>query len=172
MESPLLLVVLDLNGTLMDSSYHALRGPRRPDCRARYKHVYFRPGMREFLDFLVAEPRIRVAIWTSCSADNARAVSDRVFRDVPEFCYSREECDELPGFRTIKDLQRVWDRFPEWNEGNTVMVDDSEDKLRRQPGNLLLVPEYKVRDDDDDDDALEGVKEKLRLLLLDSVIEA
>ncbi len=162
----LLLVILDLNGTLMDSSHRMIRGAPAHDFKARYKYVYYRPGMSEFLSYLANEPRVRLAVWTSCARDNARAVVDRVFYGVPlEFCFSREECDELPGpgYRTVKDLRRVWDRFPRWNSKNTVILDDSEEKLALQPDNLIRVPRYEAGSRDGG--VLGDLRERVELLL-------
>lgn len=159
-----LLVILDLNGTLMDSSHRTIRGAVH-DFKARYKYVYYRPGMSEFLSYLTNEPRVRLAVWTSCARDNARAVVDHVFCEVPlEFCFSREECDELPGpgYRTVKDLRRVWDRFPRWNAENTVILDDSEEKLALQPDNLIRVPRYAAGSRDG---ALGELRESIESLL-------
>ncbi len=141
-----ILIVLDLNGVLLESTHKRKEGYRY-DFRARHKYVYFRPGMFRFLKFLKDHPMIRVAVWTSCIGVNADAIVNRVFSDIPlEFRYSREQCEEVPGpgFGTIKDLTRVWKEFPSWNETNTIMIDDSEEKITRQPDNLLRVSEFIV----------------------------
>lgn len=139
-----LLIILDLNGTILDSTHRQRKGCKY-DLKARTKYVYFRPGMKEFIEFLKTNSRFRVAVWTSCIPQNAKAIVEHIFKDVPlEFCYSRDECDELsgPGFKTIKNLNKVWDRFPKWNQSNTFIIDDSSEKLVGFEKNLLCVPEF------------------------------
>lgn len=46
----------------------------------------------------------------------------------------------------LKDLDRVWQHFPEYGPHNTIMVDDSVEKLARHRDNLLQIPEYIVTD--------------------------
>jgi hypothetical protein len=65
-----------------------------------------------------------------------------------KFLWTQEECDiidsETSEITFRKDLDKVWMEFPEYNESNTVMVDDSMDKLRDHSENLLCIPEYLV----------------------------
>ncbi|KAA1105409.1 hypothetical protein PGT21_006424 [Puccinia graminis f. sp. tritici] len=72
---------------------------------------------------------------------------------------------------TTKDLRKVWDSFswtdPEsgeelkWGAHNTVIVDDSPDKLSLQPDNLCMVNEFSG---DSSDKALLELIEKLKSL--------
>ena len=76
-----LLVILDLNGTLLDrvqrggqstrSSLLGLRstgGPRKADFKHLNKLYYFRPHMKEFLTYLFST--FQVGIWTSALPNN------------------------------------------------------------------------------------------------------
>lgn len=40
----------------------------------------------------------------------------------------------------LKPLQAVWDHFPEWNQSNTLLVDDTPAKARDNPPHLLFSP--------------------------------
>ncbi len=143
-----ILVILDLNGTLLESTHHKKKEYEH-DYKARQKYVYYRPGMWKFLKFLSNHPRVKLAVWTSCSKENAKAIIEHIFdkTGIPlEFYYSREECIKLPGpgYKTVKDLTCVWNKFPQWNKFNTIMIDDSAEKLQRQPNNLVHVEEFTV----------------------------
>ena len=153
------LVILDLNGTLLESTHHRKTGYKF-DLRARCKYVYYRTGMWSFLRFLGKCPSVKIAVWTSCSADNAKAIVDEVFRGIPlEFCYSRNECIELSDYKTIKELKKVWENFPEWNASNTIIVDDSADKLKGYDENIIQVTEFIVENRGIDCDLVQVQKE-------------
>ncbi|OAV94090.1 hypothetical protein PTTG_02897 [Puccinia triticina 1-1 BBBD Race 1] len=72
---------------------------------------------------------------------------------------------------TTKDLRKIWDRLswtdPEsgkelkWDAHNTVIVDDSPDKLSLQPGNLCMISEFSG---DSSDKSLLELVEKLKSL--------
>lgn len=155
-----ILIVLDLNGTIIDSNHKRRKGAFF-DFKARCKYVYYRPGMKKFLSFLNEEPRIKIGIWTSCIASNAEVIISHVFEDIPlEFCFNREECTELPGpgFRTIKNLDRIWEKFPQWNAQNTWIIDDSPEKLDKQPENLIPIKTFIAGIDVADDQVLEEIQ--------------
>ncbi len=158
------LVILDLNGTLLHTTHQRKDGY---DYRTRYKYIFYRPGMWDFLKFLNDHSRVKLAVWTSCTSENAQTIVKRVFYRIPlEFCFSREDCIEVPGpgYKTIKDLTRVWKRFPLWNKSNTIMIDDSADKLQEQPDNLIQVTEF-IGEDRISDTALADLQKKLANLL-------
>jgi hypothetical protein len=56
----------------------------------------------------------------------------------------------LPNYKSIKDLQTVWNEFPQWNEYNTIILDDTKDKVRYHEKNLLLVNTYDARNQSSD----------------------
>lgn len=44
----------------------------------------------------------------------------------------------------LKELEKVWRRFPEFNETNTILVDNHIEKFERNPlHTCLLIPEFK-----------------------------
>lgn len=141
-----LLVVLDLDGTIIDSVHKRRRNAPEPDFKARTKFVYYRPGLTEFLDLLFSNPDIRVGVWTSCKKENALSITNHLFKDKKlEFVFSRDECDLVPGpgYKSIKDLDKqIWSRSSIWRSDNTIMIDDSSDKLERQPLNLFKVSTF------------------------------
>lgn len=151
------LVVLDLNGAILDAAKVLVRDPNgRPIpylAKTRSKYIYLRPGAHAFLRWLV--DHFDVGIWTSCIERNAHdIVKVAVPHDLQKrlkFVYHRGHCELLPGpgYRTIKDLRRVWKRWPQYGPRNTWAVDDTADKYRYQPENLLTLAEYRATRQDD-----------------------
>jgi len=157
-------IVLDLNGTILQSVNRPLHfllpggttGGRVPlSARTRTKYVYLRPHAISFLDWLTQ--RCRVGIWTSCVRHNAQEIVEAVVppfvRERFEFVLDRSACVKLPGpgFRTIKDLRVVHERFG-WPPDRTWAVDDTDEKFSRQPDRLLRIPEYLAARDPYDED--------------------
>lgn len=146
------LVVLDLNGTLLDAAKRLLREPQgRPLpflAKTRSKYIYLRPGALGFLKWLL--DHFDVGIWTSCIERNAHAIVEAAIpadmRRRFRFVYHRGHCDLVagPGFPSVKDLTKVWQRFPEYGATNTWAVDDTRSKYQKQPENLVLINEFKA----------------------------
>ena len=65
------LLVLDLDGTLLDAALPGRR-PGRPAFFHRGKEVRLRPGLGDFLDFCLS--RFDVAVWTAAPAAYAEAM--------------------------------------------------------------------------------------------------
>lgn len=130
-----MLVILDLNGTLVETSFHRLPNAHY-NCIVRKKFVYNRPFLEHFLDFIFSHPDVTaVAIWTSCQEVNAIPLVNMVFegRPKPLFVWHREQCDKVERFgdkyATIKDLRKVWETYPDFGPSNTLIIDDSPSKL-------------------------------------------
>jgi hypothetical protein len=125
-----MLIVLDLNGTILDSTHNMRKGVQ-PHANARKKYVYFRPHMKEFLVALFNHPNIEVGIWTSNIAANAQAVVETAFTaeqiEKLAFIMSREDCRLGPNYSSFKDMEKVYQRG--YLPGNVMIVDDSEDKI-------------------------------------------
>ncbi|KAH7321444.1 HAD-like domain-containing protein [Rhexocercosporidium sp. MPI-PUGE-AT-0058] len=145
-----LLVVIDLNGTLLF----------RPNKRAPSMFVA-RPNTARFLKYCINT--FNVVIWSSARPDNVKLMCDAILdqdlkrkvvaiwgRDMfglSSFDYgARTQC--------YKRLTKMWDD-PEiaashpayqmgerWDHRNTVLVDDSPEKGRSEPFNMILIPEF------------------------------
>lgn len=127
------LFVLDLNGTIVDST-HKKRAGVPHDTKVRFKFVYFRPHMKQFLDFLL--DNFSVAIWTSNAQENAVESAHQIFGDRAselEFVWSRDHCvtfDRHEQYRSEKRLDKLWESFDgKYNPLNTFIVDDSPEKI-------------------------------------------
>ena len=142
-----LLVVIDLNGTLL----------HRP---TRKKPVRFveRPFAREFLSYCINT--FTVVIWSSARPDNVAAMCEKLIKpkdrakvvavwDRLSFNFSK--ADYNLRVQCYKRLTSLW-RDPvvrashpdgeEWSQLNTVLIDDSMEKARSEPFNLIQIPEF------------------------------
>lgn len=165
----MLLVILDLNGTLCSTSFRTCEKTRaRPyDGQARKKYYWLRPGLQAFLDALF-QSGAQVAVWTSCPARNAEPLTRAVFGSYYEqlaFVFGREQCTLVQDgcYGSQKDLQRVWHMYPrhmypQFHAANTVLVDDSVEKVV-QHANYVPIDEYtmEVAHDDGLSDCLERI---------------
>lgn len=142
-----LLVVLDLNGTLLV----------RPNRKAPKKFI-LRPGVTELLDYLFENHVIMV--YSSAMPENTVAMVDSLIppvrRKMMAGVWGRDKLDLTKAQYTnkvqvYKKLQKIWndktiqkkaDPAQKWDQSNTVLVDDSQLKALSQPHNLLQVPEF------------------------------
>ncbi|KAJ3132740.1 hypothetical protein HK100_005007 [Physocladia obscura] len=119
-----LLVVLDLNGTLIDRVGKGIERaaanrnplcPAAPDLTLNNHKVYLRPYLDVFLKFLFEN--FHVAAWTSATPKNSAPLADFIFEPFGgakplEFLWDREKCiiEPMPGkeYNSVKDLARIW----------------------------------------------------------------
>ena len=135
------------------------RGERKGAVPADFKtskgrfHCYAREYAREFL--MWAHANFAVGVWSSATAENTAELVDRIWpaalRRELKFVMSQEECGQVgkmpaksggtkPIF--IKELERVWHRFKdgEFHATNTLLIDDSEYKVVRNPAHTAIHP--------------------------------
>lgn len=167
---PLLLVV-DLNGTLVDR-------------KRRTSSFVERPNLAVFLDYVLVNHTLM--IWSSARPDNVRSVCQRLFSPAQRSQviaeWGRDTLDLTPTqykekVQVYKRLDKIWrngtiqDRHPDagrggvWDQSNTVLIDDSRMKAAAQPHNLLQIPEFKNTPEQRDTDVLGqvvGYLEELR----------
>ncbi|KXX78875.1 hypothetical protein MMYC01_204767 [Madurella mycetomatis] len=144
-----LLVVIDLNGTLL----------YRPSKRSPSRFVE-RPLARVFLQACLDKPNHHVAIWSSARPANVERMCAQLL--APEqlakvvavwgrdrFGLSRDDYNRRT--QCYKRLTRLWSdpvvaaSHPDgaaWNQGNTVLIDDSVEKARSEPHNAITLPEF------------------------------
>jgi len=156
-----LLVIMDLNGTLLD---------RNRNSKDRTKFIE-RPFLEDFLSFIFGPPKdtmIYPMIWTSSKPENCSGILDQLLtperraRCVAVWARdrlglsSREYLDKV---QVYKNLEQVWldnsiqqshplwsDEQPvwgTWGQHNTLLIDDSVLKGAWQPHNLVNVMEFK-----------------------------
>ncbi|KAL4780548.1 NLI interacting factor-like phosphatase-domain-containing protein [Aspergillus varians] len=175
-----LLVILDLNGTLIHR-----KTKKFPPSFSR------RAGLDEFLDVLVE--KYKVMIWSSSTPATVTAVCQKLF---PE--HKRKELvaewgrDKLglskseynSKIQVYKTLETVWSdkavqaSYPgkakkgpkakkqasRWDQTNTILIDDSKLKALSEPYNLIEIPEFTNNADIDESDIFPKVLQRLEHL--------
>ncbi|KAG7117029.1 putative FCP1 y domain-containing protein like [Verticillium longisporum] len=149
-----ILVVLDLNGTLL----------HRPDRRRSHNFIE-RPYAKRFMHYCI--DTLHVAVWSSARPENVAKMVAQLAEgggDVAPAAYAsrlvaawgRDKFDLTPAdyvkrVQCYKRLQRIWAdaavqaSHPDglrWDQTNTVLVDDSLEKARSEPFNLLRITEF------------------------------
>jgi len=134
------LLVFDLDETLV----HATQCPLPAEALTQIGpyFVYARPHARRLLEFAAAQ--FDVGIWSSSSHAYVQHVLSHL---LPEgfplkFAWSVERCVQRPdaasgGYVYIKDLRKL--RRLGYDPENVVIVDDSPEKVPRQPRSHLVV---------------------------------
>lgn len=151
------LLICDINGILC----HRVRRDPYPDIKYRESTkkvsgtpVIPRPGLNEFLE-LVSQ-HFCLAIWTSAKPKSAQALVKAI---VPShfqlvFVWAQNQChvqqsqddeeDDMMDERNavfVKSLSKVYTRYPLWSSTNTLLIDDSREKILPQDvGNLFQPP--------------------------------
>ncbi|KIW96840.1 uncharacterized protein Z519_02231 [Cladophialophora bantiana CBS 173.52] len=142
-----LLVILDLNGTLLV----------RPN-RHRPRNIIVRPGVTQLLDYLFQNHIVMV--YSSTKPDNCAAMVDQFFHPTQRSAMAGVWARDKLGLNKVqydskvqvyKKLEPIWEDKKirkkagpgqRWDQSNTVLVDDSHLKGLGQPHNLLQIPEF------------------------------
>ncbi|XP_048327927.2 uncharacterized protein LOC107416141 isoform X1 [Ziziphus jujuba] len=157
------LLILDVNGLLAD-----IVSPPPKEYKAETKiarrAIFKRPSCLEFLEFCFE--RFEVGVWSSRSKKIMTRVIDYLMGDMKHkllFCWDLSHCTPT-GFKTLdnkhktlvfKDLRKIWEKqdpnLPwekgEYNESNTLLLDDSPYKALLNPAHTAVFPyPYKFQD--------------------------
>ncbi|KAL7949149.1 HAD-like domain-containing protein [Trichoderma barbatum] len=145
-----ILVIMDLNGTLL----------YRPNKRNPFNFIQ-RPHARQFLDYCV--DTFHVAIWSSARPENVdKMVSQLLSPQQRAKClliwgrdkFGLSPADYSARVQCYKRLSTIWNdpkvaashpaaaQGQRWDPTNTVLVDDSAEKGRSEPYNILQLPEF------------------------------
>lgn len=165
-----LLVVLDLNGTLLHR-------------KNRGASFLGRPKLHEFLHYLFATHD--VMIWSSARRHNVAAMCQNLLSQAQLQAlvaqWSREDLRLSPWaynekVQVYKQLSWIWkdkdvqaknsNPVASWSQENTVLIDDSVDKAASEPYNLIRIEEFEGRQEQMEVDVLGqvvGYLEKLRV---------
>ncbi|RDA95727.1 hypothetical protein CP533_1107 [Ophiocordyceps camponoti-saundersi (nom. inval.)] len=151
-----ILVILDLNGTVLYRPAHL-----------RPASFVERPHARRFLKYCL--DTFRLAIWSSARPENVeRMVSQLLTPEQRSRCvvaWGRDRLglsasDYASRVQCYKRLSTAWNHpvvqasHPfallggRWGQSNTVLVDDSREKGRSEPYNILEVPEFSGPDNE------------------------
>ncbi|KAF9610658.1 hypothetical protein IFM89_023914 [Coptis chinensis] len=167
------LLILDLNGLLVDIVSSLPHG-YQADKRVAKKALLKRPFCDDFLKFCFQ--RFRVGVWSSRTRRNVDTVVDYIMADFRHellFCWDQSHCTTT-GFYTLadrhkplvlKELRKLWDKHVpslpwekgEYNESNTLLLDDSPYKALLNPPHTAIFPvSYKFQNSNDNSLAAGG----------------
>lgn len=152
-----LLIVLDLNGTLLHR-----QKTLSPAVFTR------RPRVNDFLAYLFANHSVMV--WASAEMSNVDAMCTELFTPeqharlvavwargklgLPRHLYNRR-------VRVFKRLSQIWKdgllqrsrtSLEEWDQTNTLLIDDNADKAASEPFNVVEIARFELRPDADPQD--------------------
>ena len=123
-----------------------------------YYHIFERPGLQNFLDFVFKN--FNVTVWTAGDQAYGLFIIDKiVLANKPErkldyafFLYHCEMSEKHK--RGIKDLDLLWDIFAleGYNNHNTFIVDDNEEVFSLQPENCVAVTPFEFQSDGSEKD--------------------
>lgn len=143
------LIVFDLDETLVHASKTELGHPAAFAFPPYF--VYQRPFLAEMLTTIAAE--YDLAVWSSSSREYVDAVVTHVFgaRYPLQFAWSVERCVQKVDVRSngyvyIKDLRKIQGQGYKLEQ--IMMVDDSPEKIARQPKNHVAIAAYTGHQDD------------------------
>lgn len=141
-----LRLILDVDGTLISLC--------NPTMDLRNASVYLRPGVEELFHWAYANG-VRVSIFTAASPGWFCFIQSKLLsRAMPlgfhfEFVYTDKHCHYDPiACANVKRLERVWNEHTDWNETNTLIVDDTPSTFTQNLRNALLVNGFRGDDND------------------------
>ena len=171
-----LLVILDLNGTLL---FRRSRGG---------SNFTRRPHLDEFLKYLFQHHSVMV--WSSARLENVVAMCDKLFtqaqRESLVAIWAREQLRLTPAaFKervpVYKQLSWVWNgkdmiaKRPfgaAWNQTDTVLIDDSVDKAATEPHNVIPLEAFEATPQQMESDVLAAVATYLDVLKMQDNVSA
>jgi hypothetical protein len=137
--------VFDIDGVLVHRNAARIIESRKADSRAGFKYVFNRPYLKNLLGFLQENnEKVQVAFWTASEEHNAQKLIDGLklgeHEIYPLFVWNRTHCTSIPGpgYQTIKNVQRIYETYPQFGPTNTLMFDDSPLKLNRIANGVLV----------------------------------
>ena len=160
------LLVLDVNGLLV-ARYKRSDKVKPPLNVVEHgvvakTHIYKRPFCDAFLQFCFEN--FHVGIWSSMMESNVHKVLDYIYRSSSwkhqfAFVMHQKDCTNT-GFKNpekrqqplfLKNLKKVWARFRpgEFNEENTLLIDDTPYKALHNPPHTAIFPEAYMYDEAD-----------------------
>ncbi|MCD7452396.1 hypothetical protein HAX54_016384 [Datura stramonium] len=164
------LLVLDMNGLLADIvPLGYVPYNLEANIIVSGKAVFKRPFHEDFLQFCFE--RFNVGLWSSRNKRNMELVLDFLLGDAKHkllFCWDQSHCTDT-GFPVVgkkrskpiilKKLKKLWDKYEpdlpwergEYDESNTLLLDDSPHKALCNPPNTAIFPNtYCYMDEKDD----------------------
>ncbi|WP_051057609.1 HAD family hydrolase [Herbaspirillum huttiense] len=140
---PIKLVIFDLDETLVHARLEPLSRPA--DLRFEDYFIYIRPYAADLVRF--ASTKFSIAVWSSANPDYVEFITSALFgAQYPLlFRWDVQKCVQKVDSRTngyvyIKDLRKVMKHGYQVEE--ILIVDDSPEKIQRQPRSHLVVEPF------------------------------
>lgn len=146
MKTPYKLVVLDLDGVLIDRQFNTVSDPHADmmiETRFGSKwNVYYKPRCFAFIDHLY-EKGFDVAIWTSARKENVEEVVDEMFdgRDLT-FFKSQGDCTREEQVGAVKPMfYKCVDKIDGYSPNEILFIDETYEKMKYNVGAYHLNPD-------------------------------
>jgi len=153
-----ILVLFDLNGTLLTKSKLSISAERSCDLHGRTYKFYLRPGYNDFLRKILSHPRSIVGICSSMMYKTIKPIreiligdpsvedfKDQMLEPVFDRYYTRKDFSSMDKFASTRDLKKVWaHKALEGKFGlvNTLLIDSDPKKARFYRQNWLQTIPY------------------------------
>ena len=140
------LLILDMNNLLVARIFapkiqeehpYALDYVAEADVLGKH-FTWKRPGLDEFLDYCLEH--FTVGVWSSAWKMNVDKLCGYTFgrrRDRLLFEFNQEHCQAVHDSQVKptyeKNLTTVWEQYLQYNASNTIILDDSDAKMRNNP---------------------------------------
>ncbi|CAA7041956.1 unnamed protein product [Microthlaspi erraticum] len=165
------LLVLDLNGLLAEIV--SPRAGQKPDISIGRRGIFKRPFLEEFLNFCFEN--FEVAVWSSRNPNNVERISEFLLGDLKSkllFCWDMSHCartnsgclENQNKVIVFKELSIIWKRYGDFDETNTVLLDDSPYKALLNPPYTSIFPHSYTHQNKTTDKSL-GIGGELRAYL-------
>jgi len=137
------LLIFDLDETLVHATTEPFNHPADFECLGYF--IYRRPYITELL--AQVSRHYDIAVWSSSSREYVDAVVERIFgmQFEVKFSWAVDRCvqrvhPQSNGYVYIKDLRKVQGQG--YQVDQIIMVDDSPEKLARQPRNHIAIAPF------------------------------
>lgn len=143
------LLIVDLNGIMVYRQYSIpQKDEKLPPGALRVGNfiMWKRPGYEEFIEMIFKH--FDVAVWSSVNSYNITAMTQEIFGKRENdlvFIWDQKKCQavEHPLFDHkklyLKNLSEVWKAFPQYNRNNTLIIDDTDLKMRNNPRSCVVL---------------------------------
>lgn len=152
-----ILLVLDLDETLVHVSYSPLAGQAPPAGTMHavdgFLHIYKRPHLDAFLE--IVHPLFDLAVWTAATGTYAQTILStvfpaRIYKDL-KFVFAQDKCcrprvslfgaSNGGGWELLKPLKKVHRAF-KYPYSRMLIVDDKVETFVRNYGNAIQVDPF------------------------------
>ena len=147
-------IILDIDNTLIVSSERKLN--KNPDFEIKLGedkfYVYKRHNLNKFIDYIFRKYK-SVSIWTAATKPYCDKILKNIFthdqREKLRFIWTRNKTINKYGYLYLKDLSKVFKKFRNFNNKNTILLDDNTDHFITSGINVVYIPPlYKVDTND------------------------